>query len=42
MKGMRWGFGEIFKSMTDELADEEFYDLNMSPSTIKVIKFVLY
>lgn len=41
MKGMRWGFQEIFKSMRDELADEEFYDLNMSPSTIKVIKLVL-
>jgi hypothetical protein len=37
---MRWGFREIFKSMRDELADEEFYDL-MSPSTVKVIKLVL-
>jgi hypothetical protein len=43
---LRWGFGKMLKSMRDELKkladNEEFYDLNMSPSTIKVIKLVLF
>jgi hypothetical protein len=39
------GFGKILKSMRGELKklvdNEEFYDLNVSPSMIKVTKLVL-